>query len=203
MTRLTPLCLAASLLAAAAVPLVLPADADAGAAVRQEATTYNIDPVHTAVVFGLDWNGMSTFYGKFNETRGAITYGGTPDSLAVDVTILVPSIDSHNEQRDQHLLSPDYFDARKYPEIRFVSTGVTENDDGTMTLAGDLTFHGTTKPIEATVTRITTGEARGQRCGVDAEFTIKRSDFGMDQGVEEGALGDEVKLMVGLQSTVG
>ena len=203
MNKLARLCLGSSLLAAVATPLLLPADATANAAVRQEATTYMIDPVHTAVVFGLDWNGMSTFYGKFNETRGAITYGGTPDSLKIDVTILVPSIDSSNEQRDKHLLSPDYFDARKYPEIRFVSTGVTENDDGTMTLAGDLTFHGETKPIEATVTRLTTGEARGERCGIDAHFTIKRSDFGMDTGVEEGALGDEVKLMVGLQSTVG
>ncbi|MEM8873949.1 MAG: YceI family protein [Planctomycetota bacterium] len=171
------------------------------AAAAQQARSYVIDPVHSAVVFKIEWGGLSPFYGTFDSMSGSVQYAGTPESLVVEMTLPVASIDSANEQRDQHLKSADYFNAREFPEITFVSTGVTANDDGTHTLAGDLTLLGVTKPIEATIHSLKAGPRRGgDGVGGDITFTINRSEFGMTEGIEAGALGDEVTIMVGLQS---
>ncbi|MEM6560764.1 MAG: YceI family protein [Planctomycetota bacterium] len=183
------------LLCTAAVCLMLVA------ATAKQSKSYVIDPVHSAIVFKIEWGGMSPFYGAFEQMSGSLEYAGSPETLSIEMTVPVASIDSQNDQRDQHLKSPDYFNAREFPEITFVSTGVTANDDGTHTLAGDLTLLGVTKPIEATIHELKAGPRRGgEGVGGDISFTIKRTDFGMTSGVAEGSLGDEVTIMVGLQS---
>lgn len=172
-------------------------------AAAQETRPYSIDPVHSAMFFRIQWNNLSPFYGTFNEMSGTMRFDGTPDSFQCDITVPVASIDSNNEQRDRHLKSPDFFNAREFPEIRFVSKDVAANDDGTFTLVGDLTLHGQTKEVEAILHSVNAGELRGdQRCGADVTLTINRSDFGMSYGIEEGALGDEVTLHIGLQGVM-
>lgn len=188
-----------------AVPLAPQADAAAANAVVAktvaQAAEYTVDPVHTSVIFGIEWGGMSPFYGQFTDYSGSVTYDGqNPDSFSCEVVIPVDSIDSHNEQRDRHLKSPDFFNGREYRNITFRGNSLTKNDDDTYTLSGELTLRGQTRPVEAKVTKIATQETQtGPRCGLAAEMTIKRSDFGMDFMVGQG-LGDEVTLMIGLQS---
>ena len=200
----TPILAAAVAVAMAAVPFLAPPPAPAAAAVAaQQAKTYEVDPVHTAAVFRIQWNGLSPFYGQFTDFKGSLTYAGSPETFACDVAVPVRSIDTHNEQRKSHLMSPEYFNEREYPEIRFKSSGVTANGDGTHTLAGDLTLRGVTRPVEATLRSVEAGSTpRGDRVGADLELTIVRSEFGMTAGVEEGALGDEVTLMIGLQGVM-
>ena len=110
------------------------------------------------------------------------------------------SLDTHNEQRDEHLRSPDFFNAKKYRYVTFESTGVEEGEDGTLTLKGDLTLHGITKPVEAAITNLKTKETpRGDRVGFDAKFSVKRTDFGVDFMLGEDGIGDEIILIVGVQ----
>lgn len=167
--------------------------------VRSAVATFNVDPVHSAAVFAIEWQAMTPFYGQFNDFSGTISYDGNdPSTFSCDVAIPVESIDTHNEQRDRHLKSPDFFNANEFPNIGFKSTGLTDNGDGTWTVKGDLSMHGQTHPIEAKVTHLLVKEGqRGTRCGVSATFQIKRTQWGM-QSMQ--GLGDDVTLMVSMQS---
>lgn len=162
---------------------------------------FKVDPVHSAAVFEIEWQGMTPFYGQFNDFSGTVSYDGKdPGSFSCDVSIPVESIDTHNTQRDGHLKSPDFFNAREFPTITFKSKSLTDNGEGTWTAKGDLTMRGQTKPIEARLTKLAVVEGqRGTRCGFSTEFTIKRTDWGVSYGAGQG-LGDDVKLMVSIQS---
>lgn len=164
--------------------------------------TYSIDPVHTSVIFGAQYMGMGNFYGQFNEYNGQIRYDGeNVDSLEVILEIPMASLDTHNEQRDEHLKSPDFFNAKEYRYVTFESTSAEEGEDGKITLKGDLTLNGVVKPVEATLTNLKSKETpRGTRCGFGAEFKVKRTDFGVDHMLGEDGIGDEIVLIVGVQS---
>ncbi len=166
-----------------------------------EVKQFTVDPVHSAAIFGIEWGGMTPFYGQFNTFSGTVTYDGQDVStFSCDIAIPLDGIDTHNEQRDRHLKSPDFFNAREYPNISFKSTKLTDNGDGTWTLAGDLTMRGNTHPVEGKVTHLSTKAGQGgERCGISATFTIKRSQWEVDHMVGQG-LGDDVTLMVSIQS---
>lgn len=165
------------------------------------AAQFKVDPVHSAAVFEIEWQGMTPFYGQFNDFSGTVSYDGkNPGSFSCDVSIPVESIDTHNAQRDGHLKSPDFFNAREYPSINFKSKSLTDNGDGTWTAKGDLTMRGQTKPIEAKLSKLAVVEGqRGTRCGFSTEFIVKRTDWGVSFGAGQG-LGEDVRLMVSIQS---
>lgn len=191
-----------------ALPLPQPATATAIAATvrpaqeTQAARTYNVDPVHSSVIFSALYMGMSPFYGQFTDYSGTLTYDGqTPESFDLTFEIPMDSIDTHNEQRDAHLKSPDFFNAREYPTVKFVSKKLTETGDGTYELTGDLTLHGVTKEVTADVTHLKAAKTRaGDRCGVGATFTVNRSDYGVTTMIGDDGIGDEITLHVGVQA---
>jgi polyisoprenoid-binding protein YceI len=166
------------------------------AGLTAHADTFKIDPVHSSIAFSIKHLGVTDFYGRFNDISGQVVFDNAdPSKSSVEVSIPVESIDTHNEKRDQHLKSPDFFNAKQFPMIVFKSKTV-EGDGDTYTATGDLTLHGVTKPLTLEIKRGpdgkgTEGEIRG---GGKTTFTIKRSDFGMT--FMPDALGDEV--MVGL-----
>ncbi len=170
---------------------------------RPVATAYNIDPVHSAVVFSAIYMGMSPFYGQFTEYSGTLEYDGeNADSLKVMVEIPMDSVDTHNAQRDTHLESPDFFNAREYPTIKFESTELT-GSEGDWTLKGKLTMHGVTKDVEAKVTHLKAVETpRGNRMGLGAEFTVKRSDYNVTTMMGDAGISDEITLRIGLQGVM-
>jgi len=171
-----------------------------GAEVAQ-GTRFNVDAVHSAAVFSVIWQDMTPFHGQFADFAGTVIYDGkSPSTFSCDITIPVESIDTHNEGRDRHLKSPDFFNAPEFPNINFKSSSLTDNGDGTWTVKGDLTMRGQAKPVEAKVTRLSVKQGqRGTRCGFAAEFLINRSDWGVSYGAGQG-LSDEVKLNVAIQS---
>jgi polyisoprenoid-binding protein YceI len=174
--------------------------APAAALETQQATKFTVDPVHSAAIFGIQWMEMTPFYGQFTDFSGTVSYDGSnPATFSCDVSVPVESVDSHNEGRDRHLKSPDFFNAREFPNITFKSTGLTDNGDGTWTLKGNLAMHGQEKPVEAKVTHLLLkqGPQGGTRCGFSTELNIKRSEWGV--GPQQG-LGDDVKLMISIQS---
>jgi len=171
-------------------------------------TTWNIDPTHTNVEFGVRHLMISTVKGRFAKVSGAVIFDAAdPSALEVDATIDVASIDTRQEQRDAHLRSGDFFDAERFPSIRFVATRLDGDVDGEFTLTGDLTIRDITRPI---VLRVTSeGRVRdpwgNARAGFSATGKIDRRAFGLtwNQALEAGGVvvGDEVKLSIDLELT--
>ena len=163
------------------------------------ADAYKIDPVHSSVLFSVKHNGVADFYGMFNEVNGSVSFDSAdPSKTTVEVTIPVESLGTRNEKRDQHLKSPDFFNAAQFPTLTFKSTKVEGSGD-VFKVSGELTLHGVTKPITADFKK--GPEVKGQkgetRSGGEARFTIKRSDFGMS--FMQGPLGDDVSIVISLE----
>lgn len=159
------------------------------------ADTYAVDPVHTAALFKVKHVGVSYTYGRFNDISGTIVFDAAdPAASKVDITIQAASVDTDNQKRDAHLANPDFFDAKQFPVLKFVSTAFKKVDDSTFDVTGDFTLHGVTKPIAIKVVKIGEGKDPwgGYRIGFESTFTIKRSDYGMTKMMD--AVGDEVTV---------
>ncbi len=162
--------------------------------------TYKLDNVHSAMCFRIKHNNVSYFYGRFNTMAGEVRFDKkSPEKSKFEITIETASVDTANEKRDAHLRTADFFDADKYPRLKFVSKEVEVQGNGKMKVKGDLTLHGVTKEVSVDIEHTGSGKNRwgGKLSGFEAKFTIKRSEFGMTKYLE--SLSDEVNLMLGLQ----
>lgn len=164
---------------------------------------WKVDSTHSSVVFKVKHAGASWFYGTFSDISGSFTLdpaalGDAKIALEIDAQ----SIGTRDEKRDQHLRGPDFFDAKQFPKISFASTKVAKAGDGFL-VTGNLTLRGETKPIEVQVAKTGEGEFYGKRVGYEATFAIKRSDFGMDYGIADKALGDEITLWIAVEGVQG
>jgi polyisoprenoid-binding protein YceI len=163
--------------------------------------TYDIDWVHSTVVFKVKHLDVSYFRGRFNQIEGSIVYDrGDATKCQVELVVTAESVDTNAPGRDRHLKSPDFLDVNQFPAIEFKSTKVKAGEKGALEITGDLKLHGVTKSITVTATKV--GEASGPRgeklIGFDTVFTIKRSEFGMTYSLDQ--LGDEVEIAVGLEA---
>jgi polyisoprenoid-binding protein YceI len=173
--------------------LIVPALIAAASAVS--AADYDVDPVHTEVMFKVNHFGISNFLGRFNETSGKISWDeADPSKSSFKYEIKAESIDTNFAKRDQHLKSPDFLDAKQFATLTFVSKSVRRAPGEEYVVEGDLTIHGVTKPMQVVVQK--TGEGKdptgAQRIGFWSTFTIKRSDFGMTNMV--GPVGDAIDI---------
>jgi polyisoprenoid-binding protein YceI len=172
----------------------------AGLAGVARAAEYNIDPVHSTLIYRIKHMGTSYSYGRFNNPTGTMSYDpAAPEKTMFELTVNVNDIDSANTARDTHLKGADFFNARQFPTIRFKSTAVTRDADGTLQVTGDLTLRGVTRSLKVPLTVTGTGTGQGGKAMVGFEGTVefRRSDFGMDQNM--GAVGDEVRIIVSLE----
>ena len=163
------------------------------------ADTYKVDPVHSSVIFSTKHNGVTDFYGVFKEISGTVTFDSADLSKSsVDLTVAVESVDTRSEKRDQHLKSPDFFNAKQFPAITFKSKKI-EGSGNNYKISGDFTIHGVTKPITVDFKRGADGKGgQGQTVGGgEARFTIKRSDYDMKFMV--GPVGDDVNIILSLE----
>src|SRR5947209_15031910 len=108
---------------------------------------YDIDGPHTSVEFVGRHLMITKVRGRFNDVRGRITIAEEPENSHVEVEIGVASLSTGNHDRDAHLKSQDFFDVEHYPTIAFASTAVRPLREDTWELVGDLTVHGTTRPV--------------------------------------------------------
>jgi polyisoprenoid-binding protein YceI len=165
------------------------------------AADYTIDAAHSSVVFKADHAGFASVYGAFEDVSGKFTVDPqNPSASKFEMTIKVDSIHSGVGKRDDHLKSPDFFNAAQFPTIHFVSKSVSKEGEG-LKVEGELTLHGETKPVTLVLTGGKVGEfpAGVVRTGYDSSVTIKRSDFGM--GGMDAVIGDEVVILIGLEGT--
>lgn len=178
--------------------LVLAALALAGSV---RADDYAVDPVHSAAVFRVKHVGMSWVYGRFKDISGTFSADAqNPAATRFELGAQVDSIDTNNPKRDEHLKSPDFFNAMQFPTISFKSTSVKPVEGG-YEVTGDLTMHGVTKPVTFTLKGGRTAEfPKGvQRTGYTGGFTVKRSEFGMDKMV--GPIGDDIEVQLSFEGT--
>ena len=158
-----------------------------------------VDAGHSSCVFRIKHANASWFLGTFDRVEGKATLDvDNLDKSSVELTIATESVDSNDKQRDGHLMSPDFFNAKENPEITFHSTKIKKNGDN-LDVTGDLSIAGNTKSVTIAVEHVGDGEFRGARRGYMTNFAIKRSDFGMTYGVKQNVLGDDVHLTVSLE----
>jgi polyisoprenoid-binding protein YceI len=189
--------------AAPAAPAAKPATSPAAPAspAKSGPVDCTVDAVHSRALFRVHHLGASQFWGRFNAVSGTFNFTpGTADGMKFDITIKTDSIDTGVEDLDKHLRSPDFFAAKDFPEMKFVSTSARKTGDNMYDVTGTLTIRGTSKPITAKLEYTGMGTMRGQtRAGFEATFTVKRSEFGVSYGTDNGALGDDTRVVVCLE----
>lgn len=166
-----------------------------------EVQTWNIDPAHTAAQFSVRHMGISTVRGAFTKVSGAVQYDpADPAKTSVEAVIDASSIDTRVDRRDQDLKSDHFFDVAKYPTLTFKSTRVEPNGEGKLKVYGDLTIHGTTKPVVLEVEGLgkPMKDPRGnEHLGASATTTINRTDFGVSGA--PGMVGTEVPIVIDME----
>ena len=170
------------------------------ARVLPAANSYSIDPVHSSVAFRIKHFNIAPFYGQFDDISGSLSFDeADPTKSTLEVSIKVDSVNTHNDKRNGHLKSPDFFNAAKFPTMTFSSKSFAKASENAYDVAGDLTIHGVTKPITVKLEKTGAGKMQGQdKIGFASDFTVKRSDFGIT--FMPDGLGDEVKIMLGLEA---
>jgi polyisoprenoid-binding protein YceI len=162
---------------------------------------YDIDPTHTRIGFVARHAMVTKVRGGFNDFAGSIDIdGANPAASTATLTIKTDSIDTRNADRDAHLRSGDFLQLDEFPEITFVSTGVTQTGDTAFDVTGDLTVKDVTRPV--TVEFDYEGTAKdpfgNTRVGFEGSATISRKDFGItwNAALDTGGVlvGDKVVL---------
>lgn len=170
-------------------------------------TKWNIDPAHSSIEFTVRHLMISKVKGTFKSFSADLE--GDPDDYTtakISFEIDAASIDTKNEQRDQHLRSTDFFDVDNHPKITFVSKKIEKKNDNEYLLTGDVTMRGVTK--EETFTVHFGGIMKdpmgaGEKAGFQVEGVLRRSDYGLTWNVplETGGVlvSDEVNISLDLQ----
>ncbi len=174
----------------------------AGTAVSAE--TYSVDPAHTSIAFSIRHLGISNVRGHFGEFAGTVVMDKGAIKEA-DATMQVKSIDIGVKQRDDHLRSADFFDAAKYPVIKFKTKSVEKKGDN-FVLVADFTIRGVTNEVRLPVKL--NGPIRDQdgrtRIGLEGKLEINRKDYGInfDAVLESGValVGEEVSIEVNIEA---
>jgi polyisoprenoid-binding protein YceI len=166
--------------------------------------TWRIDPMHTAVTFSVR-HLMSKVRGRFNDVDGQIRVGESPGSWAVEASIAMASVDTGTPMRDQDLRSENFFDAARFPSMRFVSTDVLQDPSG-FRVIGDLTIRDITQqvPIELELLGVDESGLQGEpRIGFSGRAAVRRSDFGVGESAVQGnkvVIGDAVTIELDVEA---
>ena len=166
--------------------------------------SYRMDPAHTDVIAQWSHFGYSNPIAHFGDVEGTIVYDADNiGASSVEVTLPMSGMSSHVAKFDEHLRSADLFDVAKFPEATFKSTKVESAGEGKLTITGDLTLKGVTRPVvlAATINKVADHPMSKQpTAGFDATATFKRSDFGL--GLYAPAVSDEVQIRITTEASV-
>jgi polyisoprenoid-binding protein YceI len=169
--------------------------------------TWTIDPVHSDVSFTVRHMMVSKVRGHFRKFEGTIVTAEDPQQSSVTASIDLNSIDTGNEQRDNHIRSADFFEVEKHSTMTYRSTGIQAAGDH-YRVDGELSLHGVTRPVQLAVEVNGFGPDPfgGTRAGFSATGEINRSDFGIDisMPLDGGGVvvGDKVQLAVEIEAVL-
>ncbi|MFA5596846.1 MAG: YceI family protein [Pusillimonas sp.] len=165
--------------------------------------TYTIDPTHTFPRFSYNHMGMSKQILRFNQTTGTVVLDKAAKQAEVDVTIDMNSVDTGVEVFNGHIKGADFLDTAQFPTATFKSTKVIFEGDKPVSIEGNLTIKGITKPVTLKVTSFFNGPhpmLKKEAVGANAETVIKRSEF--NAGKFAPAVSDEVTIDIALEAIV-
>ncbi|WP_008336725.1 YceI family protein [Alicyclobacillus acidocaldarius] len=169
---------------------------------------WNVDPSHSTIGFSVKHMMFTTVRGHFKKFSATVV--ADPEDLTtaeIDFTVDVASIDTRDENRDNHLRGADFFDVEKYPHMTFKATKIVKTGPNTYDMTGDLTIRDVTKPVTFHVTYEGMGKNPwGQEvAGFTAQAKINRKDFGLtwNAALETGGVlvSDEVKIELEIEAT--
>lgn len=169
-----------------------------------QAATYTLDPAHTSIGFKVKHLMIANVKGTFEKFRGNIVIDEKDITKStVNVSIDIASINTNIAKRDEHLRSPDFFDAAKYPTMTFVSTKVEKAGGDRLKVYGNLTIRGITKPVLLSVDGPTAEIKSPQgvmKRGASATTAVNRHDFGVswNKKLDSGGfvVGDDVQIII-------
>lgn len=176
-----------------AAPLVLPHVAAADA--------YNLDGMHSMPAFTFKHLKLSSFRGRFDQIAGTIEFDPVQNNGHADITVSIDSVSTGVPMLDQFLKSARFFDASRFPTATFQSKSFRFSGDQLVSVKGDLSLHGITKPVVLAVVYSSCREhplLKVPSCGADARVTIKRSEFGLDAFTENDS--DEVEVDIAVEA---
>jgi polyisoprenoid-binding protein YceI len=183
-------------------PPAAPASSEPAAVTRfgEHAGTYEVDGSHSTVLFRVMHLGVAPVYGRFNQVSGTLNLADDPAASRIALSIATDSIFTAEKKRDTHLKSPDFFDAKQYPTVRFESTDIKPAGERRYQVGGKLDLHGTSRPVTAEVEFTGAGADPwgGQRTGFEGRLRFKRSDFGMNFMLD--GLSDEIDVIIALEA---
>lgn len=168
------------------------------------AGTWVLDPAHSSITFSVRHLAISEIRGRFEKFDVTVRTGEDPRDSTITASIDVASVNTGQQDRDNHLRTSDFFLVAEFPTLRFASTSITPRGD-LFTMAGDLTLRGVTRPV------VLTGEFGGiavddsgqTKAGATASTVINRLDYGVNWNakIEAGGftLADEVKINIDVQ----
>jgi polyisoprenoid-binding protein YceI len=166
------------------------------------AGAWNLDPVHSRVDFEVPYL-AGTFKGQFREIGAELTVEA--ERALLEGIAEVASVDVRDENLSAHLQAPDFFDAERHPELRFTAQDIRLDGGGKVSVDGELTIKGVTKPIAVTgmVTAPIADPYGNDRIGLNLITKLDRTDFGVDWNNPlpsgEPALSNDVTILAELQ----
>ena len=172
-----------------------------------QTVTYVIDPSHSAAGFKVRHLMVSNVRGEFSGVTGTVVFDAEDSANSkVEAAIDATTIQTRDNQRDQHLKSADFLDVEKFPKIIFTSKKVVPVGDAEWRVVGDLTIHGVTREVDLDVEG-PTPEVKDPwgniKVGATATTKVNRKDFGLGWNValEAGGVlvGDEVAIQLELE----
>lgn len=163
--------------------------------------TFDIDPNHTAPRFEYSHFGYSNQIHRFDKTSGKIVLDRAAKTASVDITIDTKSVNTGYPLFNEHIQGADFFDTAHYPTITFKSTSVKFDGDKPVSVDGNLTIKGITKPVTLTLTsfqEMPHPMLKRDAVGANAVAKIKRTEFNM--GKYAPAVSDDVTLLIGVEA---
>lgn len=166
-----------------------------------QAAEYTIDPTHTYASFEIDHLGFSTQRGQFNRSSGIVEFDPDGKAGRIDISIETTSLDTGFELRDNVLRGESWFNAKDYPYIFFRSQKLFFTEEKLSAVEGVLVMLGEIRPMRLEISRFKCGlnlASRKRGCGADAIGVLRRSEFGLSNGLP--FIGDEVRLRIQVEA---
>lgn len=182
--------------------LPLAAALSLAAVASAQAATYQIDPMHTAVMYEISHFGTSTSRGRFDKKEGTVDFDPAAKTGKVQITFQTASISTGVPALDTHMQSKDFFDSATYPTATFSGDKFNFDGDKVASVDGTLTMHGKSLPVTLKATSFNCYVSQMTKrdvCGGNFTTTVTRSQWGMDWGLKYG-FADAIPLTITVEA---
>ncbi len=167
-----------------------------------QSSIWKIDPVHSGIEFKIRHLGVSNVRGTFSKPTGVVHLDEKDVTRSsVEASVSASTVNTNEDARDKHLQSPEFFDVEKYPTITFKSTSLA-NSGGKLTMTGDLTMNGVTRPVTLALDGPAPPQTDGKgvtRSGFSASGTVHRPDFNFGSKYGPAMIGNDVQFTIDIE----